>query len=153
MTLTTHSSLLSSIDPYPVEVVKAQSKAPVLLLCEHAGNAIPQSLGNLGLDKEALLSHRGWDIGARALAYCIAERLGAPLILQRYSRLVIDGNRPPGSSDSILENSDGLAIAANKNLSLLEQEARLNAIFVPMDRAINEVFASSPRKAAFSIHF
>ena len=146
------TTLLSDLDPNPVELVNETSKAPVLFLCEHAGRAIPKALGTLGLNEKALMSHRGWDIGAEALARNLANRLNAPLILQRYSRLVIDGNRPPGSPESILEVSDGVEIAVNKKLLLHEREAREKAIFAPMDQAINDAFSASQRIAAFSIH-
>tara|TARA_X000000368_G_scaffold81651_1_gene61526 strand:- start:5687 stop:6526 length:840 start_codon:yes stop_codon:yes gene_type:complete len=152
MTAAAQTSLLSDLDPNPVELVNETSKAPVLFLCEHAGRAIPKTLGTLGLNEKALMSHRGWDIGAEALARNLANRLNAPLILQRYSRLVIDGNRPPGSPESILEVSDGVEIEVNKKLSLHEREAREKAIFAPMDQAINDAFAASQRVAAFSIH-
>lgn len=147
-----HVSLLQSVDPDPVDLVNATSTAPVVLLCEHAGCAVPASLGNLGLDDTILRSHRGWDIGAEALARALAMRLKAPLILQRYSRLVIDSNRPPGSQESILNESDGVRITANDTLSKAEKEARVRGIFYPMDRAIEESFVAHPRKAAFSIH-
>ena len=152
MTYKARCSLLSELDPNPVQLVNENSEAPVLLLCEHAGRAIPKRLGTLGLNKEALMSHIGWDIGAEALARNLAERLNAPLILQRYSRLVIDGNRPPGSPESILEVSDGVEIEVNKNLSLHERIVREKAIFAPMDQAIDAVFSASQRVAAFSIH-
>jgi len=152
MTAAAQTSLLSDLDPNPVELVNETSKAPVLFLCEHAGRAIPKTLGTLGLNEKALMSHRGWDIGAEALARNLANRLNAPLILQRYSRLVIDGNRPPGSPESILEVSDGVEIEVNKQLSLHERIAREKAIFAPMDQAINDAFSASQRIAAFSIH-
>ena len=152
MTAAAQTSLLSDLDPNPVELVNETSKAPVLFLCEHAGRAIPKTLGTLGLNEKALMSHRGWDIGAEALARNLANRLNAPLILQRYSRLVIDGNRPPGSAESILEVSDGVEIEVNKKLSLHERIAREKAIFAPMDQAINDAFSASQRIAAFSIH-
>ena len=152
MTEASHASLLRSGDPDPVDLVNAQSSAPIFLLCEHAGRAIPSSLKNLGLDEPTLRSHRGWDIGAEALARALADRLNAPLILQRYSRLVIDANRPPRSAESILQESDGVLIAANSNLSPREVSARVEAIFDPMETAIKAAFAKHPRKATFSIH-
>ena len=152
MTYATHFKLMTELDPNPVELVNPSSKVPLLLLCEHAGRAIPKSLKNLGLDNATLSSHRGWDIGAETLARELAQSIQAPLILQRYSRLVIDSNRPPGSSESIPEISDDIEIAANKNLDFNEKEARRHAIFEPMDQAIKAAFDSSERKAAFSIH-
>nr|WP_245730922.1 N-formylglutamate amidohydrolase [Rubrimonas cliftonensis] len=144
--------LLAPGDPAPVEVVNAASAAPVLLLCEHAGRAVPAALAGLGVSGAVLSSHRGWDIGAEAVARGVAAKLGAPLVIQRYSRLVIDANRPPGSAQSILETSDGEAVPGNRGLSEAARRARVAEIFEPMDRAIVAAFERAPRRAAFSIH-
>jgi predicted N-formylglutamate amidohydrolase len=146
------SSLLSSKDPYPVEVINAESSALVLLLCEHAGCQVPERLGDLGLPNSTLRSHIGWDIGAESVAREISRQLSAPLVLQRYSRLVIDGNRPPHSTQSIPEISFGTIIPANQNLAPSEKSVRIKAIFDPMTQAIEEGFARCRRSAAFSIH-
>lgn len=145
-------TLLSADDPAPVEWVNADSAAPVLFLCEHAGQAIPQSLGNLGVSEDILNGHHGWDIGAEAVARIIAERLNAPLIIQRYSRLVIDCNRPIEAPDSIPEISFGENIPGNVALSQDARRARQQEIFTPLNAAIEQGLAAHPRKAAFSIH-
>ena len=152
MSLLAADSLLSPADPPPVEVVNADSTTPLLLLCEHAGQAIPQALGTLGIDADTLDSHRGWDIGAEALARQIATALNAPLVIQRYSRLVIDCNRPPGSLQSVPLVSDHREIPANAAASVEEKDARTREIFAPMDAALTRLFAAHPRRAAFSIH-
>lgn len=144
--------LLSSSDPAPVEWVQRASPAPVLLVCEHAGQAIPARLGDLGISDDILASHRGWDIGAERLARACAARLDAPLVLQRYSRLVFDCNRPPGSAAAIPTLSDGAAIPGNHELSAAEIRARVAEIHAPYDRALHEGFEAAPRRAAFSIH-
>ena len=48
-----------------------------------------------------LVRHIAWDIGIAGVAERMAEMLDAHLIAQRYSRLVIDCNRPPGVASSI----------------------------------------------------
>ena len=146
------SSLLTPADPAPVELVNGESDAPVLLLCEHAGNEVPAALGDLGISEEILASHRGYDIGAESVARALADMLKAPLILQRYSRLVIDANRPPSSAQSILEVSDGAHIPGNRDLAAAHRQARVSEIFEPMDKAIQDGFASHERRAAISIH-
>ena len=146
------SSLLTPADPAPVDLVNGESDAPVLLLCEHAGNHVPASLGDLGVSAEILTSHRGYDIGAEGVARALADLLNAPLILQRYSRLVIDANRPPSSPQAMLEISDGATIPGNQNLGAANRQARISEIFDPMDQAIAQGFAAHPRRAAFSIH-
>jgi len=145
-------ALLGPSDPRPVEWVNEDSPAPVLLLCEHAGQAVPSALGGLDLPPQALDGHIGWDIGAEALARAVADRLSAPLVLQRYSRLVIDCNRPPDTPQSVPAVSDGVEIAANARASTAERAARRQEIFDPLDRAIAEGFVRHERRAAFSIH-
>ena len=123
------STLLTPADPAPVEIVNGQSDAPVLLLCEHAGNEVPAALGNLGVSDEILASHRGYDIGAEYVARLLADLLHAPLILQRYSRLVIDANRPPSSPQAVLEISDGATIPGNQSLAGPEKQAAFAKAF------------------------
>ena len=144
--------LLSTGDPEPVEWINKESASPILLLCEHAGQAIPKALGNMGISPQSLQSHIGWDIGAEALARGIADRLSAPLILQRYSRWGIDCNRPPHRRSAIPNISDGTVIPKNSALTEADRLARVRSIFDPLEQAIRDGFATQPRRAAFSIH-
>lgn len=139
-------------DPAPVEWINPDSQSPVLLLCEHAGQAIPAHLDGLGLAEGVIDLHVGWDIGAERLARALAATLDAPLILQRYSRLVIDCNRPPGSEGSIPEISDHVVVPGNQRLSPQARHERQSLIFDPLDAAIGDGFTRAPRRAAFSIH-
>jgi len=145
------SSLLGPADPAPVEVVNAGLASPLLLVCEHAGRAIPAVLGDMGLTETQRASHIGWDIGAGDVARRLADRLSAPLILQRYSRLVIDANRPPDGPHAIPEVSDGVPIPANRGLTAADRAARARAVFDPLDRAIR-ARATPQVRAMFSIH-
>jgi predicted N-formylglutamate amidohydrolase len=144
--------LLSADDPTPVEWVNKNSQSPVMLLCEHAGNTLPGSKNQLGLQPQQLTEHIAWDIGAAAVARKVAAALDAPLLLQRYSRLLIDCNRPPESDESIPEYSDSIAIPGNQNLTSQDRQARQQEIFYPLDNAINETLQQHTRTAAFSIH-
>lgn len=139
-------------DPEPVEWVRPESQSPVLLVCEHAGQAIPTDLKGLGLPVGAIDLHIGWDIGAARLARLLSEKLDAPLVLQRYSRLVIDCNRPPGVPDSIPETSDQLVIPGNQNLHPTACKTRRRLIFDPLDVAMAKGLELYPRKATFSVH-
>ena len=144
--------LLAPTDPEPVERLNADSAGPVFLLCEHAGRAIPAALGDLGISADVLNSHRGWDIGAEDVARGLAKKLGSPLVIQRYSRLVIDTNRPPYSPMAIPTVSDREEIPGNCGLSEDAKKDRIQSIFDPLDRAITETLICLPRRAAFSIH-
>ena len=46
--------LLGSDEPGPFRVINAEGKARCLLICDHASNALPKKLGNLGLTDEEL---------------------------------------------------------------------------------------------------
>lgn len=146
------TGLLSASDPHPVDLRHAHSAAPVFLLCEHAGQAVPKALDGLGLPEGEIDRHIGWDIGAEKLACAIADRLKCPLILQRYSRLVIDCNRPPLLDGSIPERSDGITVPGNTRLEQADHDLRRRAIFDPMNDAITSAFETHPRQAVFSIH-
>ena len=114
--------LLSADDPTPVEWVNKNSQSPVMLLCEHAGNTLPGSKNQLGLQPKQLTEHIAWDLGAAAVARKVAAALDAPLLLQCYSRLLIDCNRPPESDESIPKYSDSIAIPGNQNLTSQDRQ-------------------------------
>lgn len=128
--------LLGPADPPPVASRRGGGRSPFLLLGDHAGNAIPAALRDLGLDERERSRHIAWDIGVRALGERLAERLDAPFIHQPYSRLVVDCNRAPGSPQSIVAVSDGTAIPGNEELDPAAVEARIAAVHRPYHEAI-----------------
>lgn len=98
--------------------------------------------------------HIAIDVGARVLAQVIAQQMGAPLIMQRYSRLVIDMNRPPESHELCPEVSDGTEIGFNRDLTQRARQARLKEIFDPYHCKISDALndANTPRVAMVAIH-
>ncbi|MDX2142706.1 MAG: N-formylglutamate amidohydrolase [Rhodospirillaceae bacterium] len=148
--------LLSSEDPSPVEIVRGAGPSRLLIHCDHGGNAVPAKLHDLGLPHEALARHIGWDIGAGAVARDMARRCGATAVIARYSRLVIDLNRPLGEPDSIPERSDGRPIPGNVGLSQADVLARAQALFTPyhhaLDAEIARIRARSQVPVMLSIH-
>ena len=147
-----NGELLCRDDPIPFEIVNRDSTSPVLLVCEHAGRTIPAGLGDLGVDDCALRSHIAWDIGAATVARGVAADLDAPLVLQPYSRLVIDCNRPVEAVDSIPAVSDGIVIPGNVDLSVAERESRVGSVFQPFHDAITDRLDAVPRKVVLAIH-
>lgn len=144
--------LLSEHDPDPVEIINSGSEHPLVLVCEHAGQAIPSRLSDLGISQAALDSHIGWDIGAEKVTRQMATTLGATAIIQRYSRLVIDCNRPSESHEAIPEISDSVAIPGNQALSDAQRTARVDEIFVPYQKAIEKILNNDSCKIVLSIH-
>ena len=130
------SRCLSPDDPPAVIVHNPGAAAPILLICDHAGRRIPRRLGDLGLPPEELERHIAWDIGAAGLARRLADELGAELILQTYSRLVVDCNRDPGEAAIAPEISDGAPVPGNVALAPEALAARIAEIHAPYHAAI-----------------
>lgn len=112
---------------------------PFLLVGDHAGRAIPASLGDLGLAAEDRARHIALDIGIAELGPALGEALGAPFVSQGYSRLVIDCNRDPASAEAVPAVSDGTRIPGNEGLSAAARASRVAEVFAPYHRAIAEV--------------
>ena len=123
--------LLQADDPPPVTVVRPDSPSPFLLVCDHAGNLIPRKLGTLGVSEADRRRHIAWDVGAAEMANRVSELLDAPLVLQTYSRLVIDCNRDPKVESAMPRLSEITEIPGNRDLHPREAAARIKEIFQP----------------------
>ena len=131
--------LLEAAEVPPVLEENAAGRSPFLLTCDHYGRLIPRALGDLGLPASELTRHIAWDIGIAGVAEQLSKHLDAHLIAQRYSRLVIDCNRPPCVASSIPVLSEATAVPGNEGLTRAAAEARRQAIFEPYHRRIAEV--------------
>ena len=147
------AELLAPDEPGPAIVRTGSPGCRFVLVADHAGNAIPRALGNLGLGEADRTRHIAWDIGIAGVAEALAERLGAPLVCQRYSRLVIDCNRDPARADAIPQVSDGSAIPGNLALESGQRAARIAAIHAPYHAAIATALAGQNRPPIlFALH-
>jgi predicted N-formylglutamate amidohydrolase len=133
------SLLLGVNDTPPVFELNASGQSPFLFTSDHYGRLIPKPLGDLGLSEAELTRHIAWDIGIAGVADRLSNMLGAHLIAQRYSRLVIDCNRPPRVASSIPLLSEATTIPGNEGLSREDAGIRRRAIFDPYHRRIDEV--------------
>jgi len=138
--------LLDANDPRPFLIENAEGRSAYFVICDHAGTKIPQSLGTLGLLEEDLQRHIAWDIGAAAVSLKLVEALDITAILQPYSRLVIDCNRPLHSPDSIVETSDRTLIPANRQISKEEILRRQQEIFIPYHACIRDELDARERR-------
>lgn len=111
--------------------VNAAGTSPFLLTADHYERELPRALGDLGVAESELVRHIAWDIGIAGVAERLATMLDAHLVAQRYSRLVIDCNRPPAAASSISVISEATAIPGNENLSAAAREMRRREIFDP----------------------
>jgi predicted N-formylglutamate amidohydrolase len=134
-------SILGAEEASPVTVHNPQAAGPVLLVCEHASNAIPAGLHNLGLDEETRKSHVAWDPGALAVSLELGQLLDATLVHQNYSRLVYDCNRPPSAADAMPARSEIFDIPGNHSLTQAQKNARTAAIYHPFEEALQKTVA------------
>ncbi len=141
---------------HSVEIVAGDPACGVLILCDHASNAVPADYADLGLPKAQLARHIGYDIGAAALSRRLARELGAPALLTDFSRLVIDPNRGEDDPTLVMRLSDGAIVPGNARADAAEVERRLSRFYRPYDRAITAAveagIAAGAPPAIVSIH-
>ncbi len=127
---------LSPGDPAPVKVLHPQADAPLLLIADHGGNAVPAAMKGLGMDDAELTRHIAWDPGAANVAAGLAEALGVTAVVAQYSRLIADPNRPLGDDACMPKMSDGTEVPANQNISQDERARRASLFYWPYHTAV-----------------
>ncbi|MBY0284482.1 MAG: N-formylglutamate amidohydrolase [Sphingomonas sp.] len=120
----------------------------MLLLCDHASNAVPDGI-DLGIEADLLDRHIAIDIGAGDLTRELAARLGAPAVLATVSRLVIDFHRPPDHSGLIPTVSDGHVIPGNIGA---DRHDRITRFHAPYHRTIAELVRTTRPTLIAAIH-
>jgi predicted N-formylglutamate amidohydrolase len=138
-------TVLDPDEPDPVTFDNEAGRSVFFLTCDHAGRAIPRRLDKLGLPDHETRRHIAWDIGIGGVGRHLSQLLDAAVILQTYSRLVIDCNRDPKVPSSIPEISETTEIPGNRGLTEAARTARVNAIFGPYH---DTIAAALDRRAA-----
>lgn len=128
--------LLGGNDGPAVERINPLGSAPVVLVCEHASNRLPERLGTLGLMRDVLEDHIAWDIGAASVTEHLANLIDAQAVLQRFSRLAYNCNRDAGADDAIARQYSGRLIPGNQALDADAVRARRDALYVPFHEAV-----------------
>src|SRR4051812_43230144 len=116
------------------EAIQGAAGSRLLLLCDHASNALPEGL--LGLDPILLATHIAHDIGAAAVTRTLAAAYGAPAFLGVWSRLLIDLNRGADDPTLVMKLSDGSIIPGNRHANGDEVARRIAAFHAPYHAAI-----------------
>ena len=127
-----------------VAVHNRDGRGPVVVVCEHASNALPAPFHELGLRSDLLDSHIAWDPGALAVAQGLSAALDAPFVAGKLSRLLFDCNRPAEASDAMPEQSEIHDIPGNRNLSATERADRVRHIHDPFRNALQGVLTGFP---------
>jgi len=129
---------------------------PFVVVCEHASNRLPRALCSLGLSPADLERHIAWDLGAADLAERLAAKIDADLLVQRFSRLVVDCNRDPALPDAFCALSEDTVIPGNRDLTPTQKADRVAALFDPfhfaVERLIDDRRAAGRATALLTIH-
>lgn len=105
------------------------SNEEIIFICDHSSYKIPSDYNGLGLNEKSIKSHIGFDIGARLLTMQLTKELKTKCFLSNFSRLLIDPNRKLSDEDLILEESFGIKIPGNFQLSKEEKNERINKFY------------------------
>ena len=138
----------------PFEILGPERTSRWLVTCDHAANRVPGAVlpDGLGLAECDMERHIAYDLGAAGLAGALAERLGCPAILSRFSRLVIDPNRGELDPTLVMQLYDGTIIPANRILPETEVERRLTLLYRPYHRALADLAARQGDTVVVAIH-
>jgi predicted N-formylglutamate amidohydrolase len=96
--------------------------------------------------------HIAYDIGAAGVSRHLAELLGAPAILSRFSRLVIDPNRGEDDPTLIMRLYDGTIVPGNRHLDEAERSRRLDTYHRPYHAAYAKLAARRADTIIVAIH-
>jgi len=143
--------------PPSYRLLNSRSVSGIVITCEHASPALPPEMRAQGPAERALLrSHWGWDIGAWDLTRQVARRLRASAVGGRFTRLVIDLNRPVSDPTLIRRAAKGVPLSWNARLSPVEIERRMllyhNPYHETIDRLIIRRLARGARPLLFAMH-
>jgi predicted N-formylglutamate amidohydrolase len=134
--------LATNDDFDPVERTPGDLRAGIVLLCDHASNALPNGYGDLGLPPGALSRHIAYDIGAAWVTRRLAAAMNAPAILSRFSRLLIDPNRGADDPTLVMRLSDGSIVPGNARIDENEVARRRALYWRPYRQACAETVAA-----------
>lgn len=122
--------MLASARPVQ-EVLSEKLSHHLLLTCEHASNRVPARYKRIFRNDPRLEQHWGYDIGAAAAARAVANGVGAPIVMGKYTRLVVDLNRSIGNKSMFCKEIWAL--------SELERQRILNDCYRPHRQAVKEL--------------
>ncbi len=128
----------------------------LLVVCDHASNALPEEYGTLGLPPSQFERHIAYDIGAAQIARNVARSLGVPAVLSRWSRLLIDINRDRDDPTLVMKLSDGAVVPGNREIDDAEIQKRCRLFYdgyhQEVDRLIDAGIERGKPPGILSIH-
>lgn len=123
-------------DDAPFVFLPGNQAGGLLIIADHASNRVPPPYGDLGLPPAEFERHIAYDIGTEWLVHRLAALTGAPALLTRFSRLLIDANRGEDDPTLVMRLSDGAVVPGNARVDAIERKRRIERFHRPYHRAI-----------------
>jgi predicted N-formylglutamate amidohydrolase len=147
----------TAIAAFPAfEILPGALSGGLILVADHARNALPHAYGTLGLPQAELARHIAYDIGVEGVLRALCGLLGVPGIFAGFSRLLIDPNRGVQDPTLIMQLSDGAVVPGNAGIGPSERQNRIDSYYTPYHRAlsglIDEAMRLGVKPALCSIH-
>ena len=138
----------------PVHILGEERASRWLVICDHATNRVPDSVGDgsLGISDEDMARHIAYDPGAAGVSIRLAEKLDAPCVLSNFSRLVIDPNRGEDDPTLVMRLYDGTIIPTNRHVDEAEVERRLDLCYRPYHDAVARIAARRDDTVIVAVH-
>jgi len=102
-----------------------------LITCEHGGSELPPGRPWHAQDIKLKQTHWAYDIGAGDFARDLSSHIRAPALINNFSRLIIDVNRPLDDETLFRSTADGMPVELNQDLNLLEKQRRIDRYYKP----------------------
>jgi len=138
-------------DSSSFELVNPTGNSDLIILCDHASNAVPTKYGTLGLVATEFHRHIAYDIGTAELGRALSAHFDCPAVLGRYSRLLIDLNRGVDDPTIVMKLSDGAIIPANADVDgfsdVAEFEHRIAHYHQPYHDAVDQLIKGALAKS------
>jgi predicted N-formylglutamate amidohydrolase len=140
----------SMTEDEPFEFISAPvGGGGLILLCDHASRLVPAEFCDLGLEAGLFATHIASDIGAAEVTRALAAHFGAPAVLARWSRLVVDLNRGEDDPTMVMKLSDGSIVPGNVEADVASRIARFHR---PYHRRIAEEISRRAAPALILVH-
>ncbi len=124
----------------------------LVVTCEHATNRMPPGWSWPEADGWLVDTHWASDLHIRPTVEALTRRLGVPAVLSRFSRLLIDPNRPLGSDTLFRDVAEGRPVHLNQQLSDAEQQRRIQALYGPYHQAADRLVGQTAGAAVLGMH-
>lgn len=136
-----------------LEIVAGHADAKVLVTCEHASQRMPAGWSWPDRDRRLVDTHWAYDLGAVEIARDFAAAFDAVAILSRFTRLLVDPNRPEDSPTLFRAQAEGEPVELNTTwLDDAERQRRIETLLRPYHAAIDRELSASRAPLLVAMH-